>query len=344
MTTHPHSPSARRQRGMSLIELMVGITVGLVLVAGLAVLFGNSSQTSAELEKSVRQLENGRYAVDLLAEDISVAGYFGEAQAGGTADTVSPCATSTMVAADLEAKRAMTPALLPFPVTGLSPLAAAALGCLPNHLAGTPALVLRRLETRPVAVAAVTPGVLYLQASNHPDDLNATYIAATSGSSFVLRDMDGTANAVRRYLSRVYYIASCSDCGNDTIPTLKRAELRGDQLVVSPLAEGIENVAFDYGFDTNGDATPDTWIGLNGAPNAVQLAAAAAAGWGNVVAIRLHLVSRATEPSPGFSDTRTYALGLEGTATFSLTALGDAWKRRAYTTTARLNSVAGVRE
>lgn len=334
----------QRQRGMSLVELMVGITIGLMMVAGLALLFGNTGRTANELDKSLRQIESGRYAVDLLGEDLSVAGYFGEAIASGTAATVDPCATSAAVIADLEAKRAAAPAVLPHAVTGLTAQEASALPCLANHLAGTPAVVVRRLDTTAVAVDAITPGFAYLQSSNNEGDINATYVAGTVGSAFVLKDLDGSINKVRRYLSRVYYVAGCSDCGADTIPTLKRAELRGGAVAVAPLAEGIENIGLDYGFDTDSDGVPDQWIGLNGPAGAAESAAASALGWQNVVAVRIHLLSRASTPSPGFSDQRTYALGTAGTAPFTVTPGGDAYKRRAYVTTVRLNSIAGLRE
>ena len=335
----------RRQGGFSLIELMVGVAVGLMLVAGLALLFANSSRSASEHEKSLRQIENGRYAVDLLAEDLSVAGYFGESIAEGMAATVSPCATSAALAADLETKRKASPPLLPFGVQGLTPDEAHALGCLDNHLAGTPAIVVRRLATTAVAVAAMDPGHVYVQSSNNPSESTATFVAGTDATPLVLTDRDGAVNKVRRFVSRVYYVASCSDCGVDTVPTLKRLELRGNDVVVTPLAEGIERIGFDYGFDTSGDAVPDAWIGLNGPTAAAAATAAATAGWGNVMAVRVHLLARTTEPSPGFNDTRTYAMGLEGAAEgLPVGPFADAFKRRMYTSTIRLNSVAGLRE
>eukprot|EP01035_Chromulina_nebulosa_P039730 gene39730-53713_t len=60
----------------------------------------------------------------------------------------------------------------------------------------------------------------------------------------------------------------------------------------------------------------------------------------DVVAVRLHLLSRTTEPSPGYNDAgKTYTLG-------PTTVNGDTtgFKRRVYTTTARLINVAGPRE
>jgi type IV pilus assembly protein PilW len=349
------SPLARQQ-GMTLIELMVAMAVGLMLVAGLVLLYAHASQSASELDKSVRQIENGRYAVDLLEEELSMAGYFGEANAtGGMIDMqdaslpspASPCADAATVKARLQAMSALSPAKLPFGVQGLTPAEADALPCLANHLAGTPALIVRRLDVHPVATTAMTANTLYVQSSFSATDLNATYLASTAAADLTLKTMAGTTNTVRRYLSRVYYIASCSECGRDNIPTLKRASLEGGSVVVTPLAEGIERIGLDYGFDTDGNGTPDQWIGLSGTAGATESAAAAASplGWANVVSVRVHVLARSTEPTQGFVDNRTYAGGLQGTATFTITPpSGDPYKRRDYTTTARLNVIAGQRE
>jgi type IV pilus assembly protein PilW len=338
-------PTRARQGGFSLIELMVGVTIGLMLVAGLALLFANSSRSASEQEKSLRQIENGRYAVDLLSEDLSVAGYYGEAVSDGMAGTVSPCSPSAALAADLETKRKASPTYLPFGVQGLTTDEADALGCLEHHVPGTPAVVVRRLATSAQAVGAMEVGHVYVQSSNNSAENTATFMAGTDAANLVLTDRDGTPNKVRRFVSRVYYLASCSDCGNDSIPTLKRLELHGDHVVVTPIAEGIERIGFDYGFDTNQDAIPESWIGLNGAGAAAAATAANAAGWGNAVAVRVHLLARTTEASPGFSDARTYDIGLDGAAAApAVGPFNDGFKRRVYATTVRLNSVAGIRE
>jgi type IV pilus assembly protein PilW len=340
MRLHPRAS----QRGFSLVELMVALVVGLLLVSGLAVLFANSSQSSSEFDKSVRQIENGRFAVDVLVEDISMAGYFGEAAASTHAALGDPCDTSAVVGPALDGLRSGSPAALPLPIEGLTPSQAEALTCLPDHKPGTPALVLRRLDTTAVAVGGMTGNLLYMQASHNPSDLNATYLVSAIPSSLTLKAKDGSTNKVRRYLSRIYYVASCNECGQDTVPTLKRAELRGAAYAVAPLSEGIDQIAFDYGFDTNNDGIPDEWRGLNAPASDVLLTDIGSLGWGNVVAVRVHVVSRTTEASSGFSDVRTYSVGLDNTATLTVGPLNDAFKRRAYTSTARLNSVAGNRE
>lgn len=71
---------------------------------------------------------------------------------------------------------------------------------------------------------------------------------------------------------------------------------------------------------------------------------AAGLDWGNVVAVRLSLVSRSGEPTPGHTDRRVFSVGLQGDTPVSVGPAGDAYKRRAYATTVRLHSVAGPRE
>lgn len=345
-----------RQRGLSVIELMVGLTVGMLLVAGLALMFGNATRSSLELEKSVRHIENGRQAIDLLSEDIALAGFYGTVPAGPyVADaTLTPCANGTVVATALAGMAALPSHAVPFPVEGIYPGQASyggagtALSCMTNRKPGTPALVLRRLDTVTTAVGSVTANAAYVQTSHSSSDNFYSYRASASGTGFTLRTGTGAINPVRRFITRVYYIATCSDCtgAGDGIPTLTRLEVIGTQTIISPLAEGIDQIGFDYGFDTNNDGAADEWYGLNAGagPSESTAAATSPRGWGNVVAVRIFLVSRNTERTVGHQDTRTYAIGREGTVERSTTAANDNFKRRGYVTTVRLQTVAGLRE
>ena len=326
-------------RGVSLVELMVAMAIGLVLVTGMVTLFANSSYITTEIDKSIRQIENGRYAIELLSENISIAGYYGELTTQNIV-LASPaaCATdSNLLGWDNGLLAAPVVAVAPLPMTGLSAANAAALACLTNHKVGTVALVLRHLDTAFVVPGTATDGDVYLQTSRCATDPAATrFITSTVSASFTLKDINCVAtNKVQRYVTRLYYIATCSECGVDTIPTLKLVELQGGQMVVSPLVEGVEDVAFDYGFDTNNDGMPDNYrTELSG------IAGAQDNEWKNVVGLRVHLLSRATEPSANFTDSKSYALGLSGTRG----PFNDHYKRRAYTVTTRLHNVAGLRE
>ncbi len=340
--------SSSRQRGLGVIELMVGLAVGMLLVAGLALMFGNATRSSLELEKTVRHIENGRYAIELLTEDISLAGFYGTVPVTTYAAGLPPCATSADVATDLASQAGLALPTVPFPIEGVYPGLATNLGCMTQRRAGTPALILRRLDTATTAVGAVAADTVYVQTSHYSPDNFYTYKASATATGFNLRNISGAVNPVRRFITRGYYIASCSDCtgGGDGIPTLTRVEVIGNRTVVTPLAEGIEQVGFDYGFDTTGDGVADEWYGLNGNAGASEYAAAStgARGWGKVVAVRIALVSRNIEPTAGHTDTRTFAMGRQGTTELYTTAANDNFKRRGYVTTVRLQTVAGLKE
>jgi len=97
-----------------------------------------------------------------------------------------------------------------------------------------------------------------------------------------------------------------------------------------PLVEGIENLQIDYGVDTDGD----------GVPNGAYVASpAAVVDWSNVVAVRVSLLARNTEPSPGYTDDKTYDMGIARTV-----APGGAFKRHVYNTVIRVVNPSARRE
>jgi len=67
----------RRAAGLSLIELMVALTIGAFLVLGVTTVF-LANKDSSTLENSLARLqENGRFALDLLREDLHRSQYLG---------------------------------------------------------------------------------------------------------------------------------------------------------------------------------------------------------------------------------------------------------------------------
>jgi type IV pilus assembly protein PilW len=65
------------QQGLSLIELMIAITLGLFLIGGLIQLFVNSKQSYRVQENISRLQENGRFAISFLVKDVRMADYWG---------------------------------------------------------------------------------------------------------------------------------------------------------------------------------------------------------------------------------------------------------------------------
>ncbi|HKK14560.1 MAG TPA: PilW family protein [Gammaproteobacteria bacterium] len=69
--------SYSRQRGLSLVEIMVALVLGLVLLAGVYKVYIGSKQTYRVTDNQARLQENGRFAIHFLNRDIRDAGYQG---------------------------------------------------------------------------------------------------------------------------------------------------------------------------------------------------------------------------------------------------------------------------
>jgi len=64
-----------RQRGMGLVELMVGMVIGLIILAALGYFFLGSRQASRTHDDISRMQESGRHALEILGTAIRQAGY-----------------------------------------------------------------------------------------------------------------------------------------------------------------------------------------------------------------------------------------------------------------------------
>jgi len=344
----------RNGRGFTLVELMVAILLGLFLMIGLISLIISTIGTRSELDKSSRQIENGRYALQLLSEDIQVAGYVGSTTTTAF-NTVVPIACPTTIAG-LGYLSATMPGTsnIPLSVYGLS----ATPGCISNVMAGTAMLVVTRVSTTAVTPAKATAAETYLQVSTCGTDTMPFVIASgASAASFNMMQKDCQAAnpaLLRKVIQHIYFVSTCNVCGTDTTPTLKMAEYVNGAMTVTPLVEGIENLQFDYGVDFDGNGSPDCYTSNPGSPPPAEVTAALcppttpaydwsvpATNWANVMAVRVHLLARNTETSAGWSESRTYDMGL---AFPSVGPFNDQVKRHVYSTVVRLNNNAGQRE
>ncbi|MDU9397284.1 PilW family protein [Pseudomonas sp. zfem003] len=64
-----------RQRGLSLVELMIGLTLGLILLLGIIQVFISSKQTFATNDAMAKLQENGRFALEFITQSARQAGY-----------------------------------------------------------------------------------------------------------------------------------------------------------------------------------------------------------------------------------------------------------------------------
>ena len=357
--------SGRRQRGLTLIELMVAITISLFIMAALGSLLVSNTNTRTELDRSSRQIENGRYAVQLLTQEIEQAGYFNYLSAKSYA-AVAPtaCATGVSALGYSSTTTSGASSTLPFPVYDPGTIPGST--CLPNASTTTPVLIVSRVSSVELAAASAVTGETYLQTSLCSSETQP-FIAATTasgGTPYTLTTKDCSTKApVHKVMQRIYYLATCNDCGtttNDHVPTLKVAEFVNGAYTVTPLVDGIQDLQFDYGIDMDSNGSPDCYVHAPGAPDVTQITSTRcplptagydwlttpANNWKNVVTVRVHVLARSTETSPGWTDTRTYQMGLPATGTTLVTdgPYRDAYKRHVYTATARLYNIAGQRE
>ena len=357
------------QRGISLIELMISMALGLLIMTAIGGLFVASSRSHTELQKSAAQIENGRYATETLTEDLKHAGFYGRlAVLPALSGAQDPCATSTdatleaAIALPVQVFRAANFASRP----DISATSCGALLTNANLAVGSDIIVVRRADTHIMAPADTAElNEAYIQANSAQADIrfgNGNTLTANGGTAnnstppTVLKK-DLSPADVRKHEVHVYFVAPCSvssgasgkcAAGDDSIPTLKRLELKVDTstgslaMVIVPLVEGIDNVKVEWGIDDQpttinvstgvaGDGIVDSYVA---APTDAQLS--------NAVAAKVFVLARNTEATSGYVDDKTYTLGTVGGTT--TTATNDAFKRHAFANEVRLMNLGGRKE
>lgn len=339
-----------RQAGVGLVEIMVALAIGAFMMAGIVSLFVWVSQTRVELDKTSEQIENGRYAIQVLSDDLRLAGFYGSSQViASTYAVPDPCSTAaTLSDLGLQYDTATASATLPVPVSGYKS-GALLPTCLTNSVSGGESLVIHRVGTTSIVATSASSGTPYVQMSACQSDSQPMLFGKGAASIFTLRQKDcATVSTVWPYAVHTYYVSACDICSpNDGVPTLKMAELVGGNIQVTPLVEGIEDIHFEYGLDLDGNGAPDCFSDdptQDAAPVAtgcsVGWSAVDAENWANVTAVRVYLLARSIEPTPSWTDTRTYDLG----RTSRSGPFNDHFKRQVYSTVVPMPNVGGLRE
>ncbi len=95
----------RRSRGVSLVELMIGLALGLFVVAVATTLLASQLRDARALTQELRLVQDLRATADLIARDLRRAGFWGRADTGvwqpgaALAPASNPYAASTPVVA-----------------------------------------------------------------------------------------------------------------------------------------------------------------------------------------------------------------------------------------------------
>ena len=345
-------PLRKSSRGLTLVELLVAVALGLFILAALVALYVNVSRTNTEMSKTNQLIENGRFAMQLLQEDAAHAGFWGPVEQLTATAIPDPCqafgAWPTGAARDEYVNN-----LLAVPVQGYStgtPYATCG-AALATVVARSDVLFVRRASTCVVGAGCdgaadtgphiqvsgcrtePTPEPAYVLESTASMDARAPRIRARNCATEVPR---------RKMVSNIYFVAN----GANGVPTLMRMSYtNGTFGAAQGLVEGIEAFKVEYGIDD---------LGSNGLPisatnpadgNADRYQACSAATpctlneLGNVVALKLHLLVRNVEPTPGHTDDKGYTVG-----PLAIAAMNDNYKRHVFSTTVRLVNPSSRRE
>ncbi|AIF47229.1 PilW family protein [Dyella japonica] len=342
------------QRGLSLIELMIAMAIGLIMLAALAGLYMSNNSTHNEFSKTSAQVENGRFAIQSIETDIAQSGFYGRASLVSSAPSYGnpdPCATVLT-----SMGFATTPSLtLPNGVVGLV-YGATVPTCLSGqNVAPNSEMLVVRYASGDVSASVDTTNY-FLQLSQCTQD-TVPLVFDKTASKFTLQTLacNGTKAEMRQYVERIYFLSTCDTCSpSDNIPTLKVAELKAGSLVISSLVQGIQDIHYSYGIDEDQNGSPDCYVDDPGKDNTANCTAIsptyswgnAVTNWYNVTAVRVSLLARNTDPTVGWNDTRTYNLGrttVDGGQTTD-GPYNDTYKRHVYTTLARVWNTGGLRE
>jgi type IV pilus assembly protein PilW len=336
-----HSPGSSAL-GFSLIEMMIAITLGLMVLAVIATLFANTSRARSDLEIASQQIDSARHAVQVISEDLQLAGYYGELNPGAFATPAAlpnVCASEPAVWLDAVALH----------VQGYDE-GVAVPACVPTSLvANTDIVAVRRVRTCVASTAGCDPVVAsepYLQVAMCGTSASAQRIGIAGDTAFTLTQKDCTTVAgLRRYVVHIYFISSDNGFGVNT-PTLKRLEFNGVSFTEVPLADGIERLQIEYGIDTNGDGAPDQY---SADPTRFTYAGCtdctAGNNWARTVTAKIHVLARSIETVAGHRDSKVYQLG--SAADGSPITVGpflDAHRRHVYSAAVRFMNPSGRRD
>lgn len=342
------SPRQSSSFGFSLIELMVAVTIGLLLMVGLTTIFVDNSRARNEMERTNRQIENGRYAMQTLSNDLRLAGFLAEFD-----PSVRPLPTT--LPDPCASKLTNLHNALMLHLQGYDNVASTVLSCLNDVRVGTDILVIRRVSGCAIGESdcdPITPGAPYFQAAlcdkfNElgSDDTSNHYALDTDSTKLNRHQRDClTLAKTRRYMVQIYFIAANGN-SNDGVPTLKRAELGINGFSIVPLVDGIENMQIEYGLDTNNDGSADVYTANPAVYNSCTGTPCEVSNWQNVVAAKINVLARNIDKTAGYTDTKVYSLGNNADGSPNTSGpFNDTFKRHAYQSAVRVLNPAGRKE
>lgn len=303
------------ERGFSIVEMMVSITIGLMIVAALTGVLTSNSRSSKTNERTSELQSNGRYALDHLKRELRHAGYRGYTWAEPTPPTGAITVTGGVTECGgagsgfvQNIRQGIWGANDNNPFSG---------DCLGSGSLRGDVLVVRRVANQPAAGLAANT-IYFRSTYSNGEVFQGTTVPAT---------ITGTPIASFALQEYVYYIGS--DDNDATVPALRRVALQSDgSLVDEMVVSGIEHLQMQYGisttdlntryYDANAiigdstDANPNQWDGVN--------------------SVRIWLLARNAQAENGYANTSTYTMGDQAYT------VNDSFRRQLFTTVVQLRN------
>lgn len=266
-----------RMQGLSLIELMIAMLIGVILMLGLIQIFSASREAYRLSEGAGRVQENGRFAMDYLQRDLRMIGHFGCVNDQARMQTPDSLRSHFLPGGPLDflvsvrgydgAPTGIT--LNPAPITGSDTVVLRYLsgGGIPvtamDVAAGT--VTVDSAKWSVLTQDGVAAPQLFGVADCAYADIFATASPVAAGPTITVPstvdlarygvDAGGGPAMLHRAEAFVYYVAN----GASGQPSLWRARIgAGGAATSEELVEGIENLQFRFGLDQSADAAAPT--------------------------------------------------------------------------------------
>lgn len=311
---------------------MVAMVIGLFLTAGVFTMFSMSSSNVTTTSQFNQLQENGRIALAILERDITQLAFMGDMTGTdfiigtNTTDEV-PTLSSDCIGAGLNNGTLPNTQSAHFRrLWGYESVSSESLSCISSSNVyagidkkGTDVLQLKRLLGP--SVAEGNDSAIFIA-------VNSTEAVFFVGDKPVLLPDN---SRIWEYQHHVYFIA------NDAsgIPILRRKTLTSSGMSNDEqLVEGIENIRYLYGFDNDGDSTPDSFMPAKDVTTLMW----DNEGFQRLVAIKVFLLVRSINEDKTYSNDTEYQLGDK-----TIKAPADHYRRKILSTTIVLENPVLIR-
>ncbi len=245
-----------KQSGLSLVEIMVAITLGIFLTAGMIKVFTSTKQTYRLQENLSRLQENGRFAINFLQRDLLIADYW------GCANDSSMIQNHTASSDGFDNYQASLQGTDDDGINNSDSITVIGGQYSDYYVSATPASETASIELinsgnlekdNIVVISDCSAGDIF--------KLTANPSVASSGNSEISHGK--TLTKVYSTDSQVYEMAKIKydvQIFNNQ-PTLYK---KVNELNAQPMIEGIENIQIQYGVDTDDDFSPNFYSSRTG--------------------------------------------------------------------------------